>query len=303
MKLLQVQRLWAAEKSFDSKKSGPKVRFFCLYTMGILRKLNIWCIDVALAAGLLAIAFAHLWNIELPLTVPLLLSIAVWLIYTFDHLKDAFDTREPGLSVRRDLHRKYARQLVLVSIVLLFTAAGLVFTIPVNVVVYGAAMSLLVIAYYLTLHLTERKSLVKKEVVVAILYTTGVVLGPLATGHPADGFQVHIVQLFLLAMNNLLLFSWFDHEIDEKEGFTNLVTMIGAGRTRKLLVVLSIAQSVLALSLSAAGFYQNFELLWSIMGIFMLLPVLRPVFWRLGYRYRILGDLLFFVPSAIILLA
>ncbi len=269
--------------------------------MHLLRQLNIWCIDVAVSAGLLSFAFSRLWNIALPLSVPVLLSIAVWLIYTFDHLKDTVDTKEPGLSARRNLHRKYVKQLIAVSMMLLLLAAGLIFFVPVKVVVYGTALSLLVVSYYLGLHLAQRSPKLKKEYIVAILYTAGVVLGPLACGTPPAGYQLHVLQLFLLALNNLLLFSWFDREMDQKEGFSNIVHILGAGKIRLLLILLPLFQFMAALLLSASGFFREFELLWAMIGIVMLLPMIKPVYWQLRYRYRILGDFLFFVPSAIIL--
>ncbi|MEJ2004935.1 MAG: hypothetical protein P8X57_08230 [Cyclobacteriaceae bacterium] len=141
--------------------------------MRLLRYLNIWSIDVALAAGLLSVAFAHVWSIAIPVTVPALLAIVVWLIYTLDHIKDSFDTQAPGLSERRNLHRKHFKKLLSVSVVLLIFAGGLIFMVPEPVVVYGTALSSIVGAYYLVLHFLSSRIVLKKEVIVALLYTTG----------------------------------------------------------------------------------------------------------------------------------
>jgi len=269
--------------------------------MHILRKLNIWSIDVALAAGLLTIAFAHLWKIELPLTVPVLLALTVWLIYTFDHIRDARETRAPGLSIRRNLHRKYLRSLISISVVLLILMAILVFMVPVNVVVYGASLACLVAAYYLGLHFLKRKMALRKEFVVAVLYSAGIVLGPLSVGPAPPGFQVHLIQLFMLALNNLLLFSWFDREIDAKEGFDTIFHAMSNRTAKRLLIILPLVQVAVAAFLVLYGFYPQFETVWLFTSLLMLVPVIRPVFWQQGARYRVLGDLLFFMPSLILL--
>jgi hypothetical protein len=175
--------------------------------MSVFRWANIWSVDIAVGAGLLSFVYARLWEINIPWSIPAILMVAVWLIYTFDHIKDAFDSNIEGLSQRRRLHRKYAKRLVRISIILLLAAAILILYLPGDVVIYGTFLLCLVAAYYLALHYLNEKFGRHKEITVALLYSIGIVLGPMALGNPPDGFMIHVFQLFLLALNNLLLFS------------------------------------------------------------------------------------------------
>ncbi len=267
--------------------------------MRFLRLLNILSIDVALGAAGLAMVIANIWNIDLPYTVPILLAMIVWIIYTFDHIKDAHETKVPGLSPRRDFHRKYFKPLVIISIALLLSSCFLLFMIPERLLLFGSVLSCLVIAYYFSLHFLK-SGVVNKEFIIAILYTGGIVIGPLACGTPPSGYMVHIFQLFLLALNNLLLFSWFDHETDVQEGFAGLIQRMGHENSRWMLLALGLIQIVLALVLFATGFYPGFEFIWFCMASAMIVPVLQPGFWSAQSRYRILGDALFFLPVLIL---
>ena len=269
--------------------------------MRFLRWLNIWSIDVAVAAGLLSMALAHIWNIAMPVAVPVLLGISVWIIYTFDHIKDAFETNAPGYSMRRLKHRRYFQVLITAAVFLLLLAGTIIFFVPPAVIVNGSALGCLVGAYFISLHYLGRRFSLPKEVVIAVLYTAGIALGPLSVGNPPPIFRIHLLQLFLLALNNLLLFSWFDREADEKEGFHGLVQSVRPERMRRWLMLIVFTEIMLSAFLMINGLYPFFEGIWLVMSVLMAIPLLYPGFWSENYRFRVAGDLIFLLPSFMML--
>ena len=64
-----------------------------------------------------------------------------------------------------------------------------------------------------------------KEFWVAISFSAGVLLIPLVRTLFSQGVLLVFVLLAFLALLNLLLFSWFEKDIDEKEGFRSFANV------------------------------------------------------------------------------
>jgi hypothetical protein len=169
----------------------------------------------------------------------------------------------------------------------------LLFLLPQNLLYHGMTLSVVVIAYIL-LHSWFPYI---KEVSVALIYTMGVFL---PTSHELDvaEFSVSLLISFaLVALINLLLFSWFSVDEDRFDGISSLPTLVG---TKALWVVFPVLLMTQFLLLIRSAFSPAFLILF-VMSLMLVSMFIFPAFFRKHDRYRI-GDAVFFVTLIYLLL-
>ncbi len=261
-------------------------------TYGILRALSL---DVVGGAVIVSILVASLLGVQVPTTVYLALAITVWLIYTWDHLADASSVSN-HLTYRHQFHHNYKRSLIFSMIVGLVTLASLVFYLPPTTVYFGIAAGALVFIYFLLVQLWD--GFVYKEIVSALCYSLGVFVGPLSVydGGFSGVIIILYLQILLLAIMNLMLFSLMEKELDQQQGFPSIVRVIGSNGQSIINLVF-----LLYLLITAGSFvYFDVSLKFTIVLLSMGLVLVGINNWQEKFRrneyYRILGDGIFFIP-------
>ena len=259
-------------------------------------------LDVAAGACVGTLFIAKYLQVALPFSCVLALGICVWLIYTADHLIDAWRTKHQAHSARHYFHQKYFKIITLIFFISIFCSATLLFFLPLVVVKWGIVLATLVGAYFLLLFYLRPSLWFHKEVAAAVLYTSGVFLAPVSLSGRLFSANLLIVflQFFLIALMNLLIFSWFDEETDQADGHTSLARLAGAKSIRRLLAGLGITVTISALlfllTLPVASSMFKVEALFFAMALTLLGLVFMPSFFRSNERYRIVGDSIFFYP-------
>ncbi len=228
------------------------------------------------------------------------LGSSVWLIYTLDHLLDAY--RKPVLlSSRHQFHKQHRSTLLLICAALLFPTAWLAFTrLPLSVIRFGVALGVLLIAYLSVTHFFKLPYFFK-EGWVALLYTVGVWGGMAVqarslrlTDWLAGGaFGVIILQ-------QAMLLSWYETDEDAHQYMASLMQQQSAAPLHLFLKVLSLA-NVLATGLGFAFHnYTIFDLFsWgTLLVIALVLAVIThfPAVFRPHYAYRLLSDGILMLP-------
>lgn len=247
------------------------------------RLLNILSLDVVAGAIVSALFFAKLLDVTMLPYGLAALGLSVWIIYTADHLSDARRIAEPASSGRHQFHQRNAA----IMLRLMLTAIGLNFTLMFYVrppVFLWGSVLLIFIGGYLLLH---RRFYFLKEVLVAGLYVTGVLL-PSFAGTTVDITWFHaalIVQLFLVGLLNLFIFSWYDADRDMQDKIGSFIEVIaGVG--------------VLVISgFDHAGFYPL------IMTAVLMAVFFIPGGFRKNDYYRIVGDAVFLIPALYLICA
>lgn len=233
----------------------------------------------------------------------LALPLSVWVIYTTDHLLDAYRLQARASTPRHRFHHRHFRPIALLwGLGLLSCLSWIPWLAPPRLLWFGLGMGGLVLLHLgLVFLVKDRTSLLLiKELGVGGIYAAGVWGGPLVL-HPEHwppGVGAWFGQFFLLAMINLLAFSMYEHDIDERDGHTSFVRAIGLGRTRRL--ILGLGLGVLALGAwrggvgaQAAGVQGVYALM---LGVLWLVSF-QPHWFAPGERYRIWGDAVFFLPG------
>jgi 4-hydroxybenzoate polyprenyltransferase len=234
----------------------------------------------------------------------------VWIIYTADRLWDVRRMTELPLTARHRFHLQNRKGLwKATGIVTGITAVITLYFLPFRVVGFGLGLTLAVGLYLWLVHLLSahsRRKWFQKEPLVAILYTAGI-WGPVwvLRGYTSAVDWMLCLLFSGIAFQNLLLFSLFDLENDQRRNEQSLATYWGAERIKAvfqglsvgilvacLIVVMVLAHEVRQLQVSAilAG-----------MSLVLFLLSLFPDYFRRNESFRWVGDGIFFLPLLVLL--
>src|SRR5690349_20970168 len=101
------------------------------------RWVNILSLDVAAGAVISALFFVDITNAQVyPLSL-LALGLAVWIIYTVDHLKDVYRLTQVATTNRHRFHQQHFKVLIIVASLALLTVVGLTFYLRTGILNWG----------------------------------------------------------------------------------------------------------------------------------------------------------------------
>lgn len=256
----------------------------------VYRIINLLSIDVALGAVCCALFFAKLFQVHILPVGLISLGLTVWIIYTADHLLDARKIRTSAATKRHQFHQQNFTPLTLALTLVSVINGVCVFFIRERVLLGGLILGVGVVLYLVALRYVK----FLKEFIIAAMYTGGVLLPSLAqTPLQPDAFPwVVMVQFAILALINLLLFSWFDYENDLRDKNTSFVTIFGKRVTQTGITFLFLSVCCLV------PFSQTLpaSLLIVSMSIVHILILIKAIYFKSEDRFRLIGDALFFLP-------
>ncbi len=259
------------------------------------RLLNLLSIDVAIGAMCSAVFFAHIFEADITYYSIISLGLSVWIIYTADHLLDAKKMESLATTNRHRFHQQYFQLLLVLMIIVGGLNTIIIFYIRKPALITGIVLITLVMLYLLIQH--SLKFL--KEIFVAIVYTAGVLLPALSNTELIwrDWPWVVIIQFLLVALLNLIMFSWFDYESDLKDNRVSFVTIFGKNASHIFIVFLFILSAIPLIVTHSTHFERVILFVMNFAMLFMF--VFHSYF---GYhdRYRLLGDAVFFVPALVV---
>ena len=272
-----------------------------------IRFISILSLDVVLGAVVGTLFVADFLSVNVPLLQVIALAVCVWLIYTADHLLDAYQLKQPAHTPRHRFHQRYFRTIGGAFVVVALLGVVLLFFLPLPMVWHGTWLVGLVALYFLLSKAVQINQYFPKELMTALLYAAGIFLSPLVAYRAEISWVIAMLflQYVLLALANLLIFSWFEVEIDEKDQAVSFAKTAGRTTTRQLILLL-----LGMLSISCCLFLGLFS--WGSrmfaaeglvlgMSLLLLLIMLRPGYFAQHERYRLLGDGIFLLPTLILL--
>jgi len=270
------------------------------FLMRIYRLINLLSLDVVAGAVVCALFFSRVFRVGVRPFGLIALGFTVWIIYTADHLRDAKKIKGEASTERHRFHQIHYRRLIILTIVALCIDVIAILFIKQQVLEWGVALSLVVFAYMFV----QGSLKFLKEIFIAILYTCGILL----LSVPVSNMQLNvahyllIIQFLIAALANLIMFSWFDRELDQQDKRYSFVTKAGEVATRR--VVWSLLLLIIALTLIqiVRGELLVPSLIIGCMGLILLLIfVFRESLSKKDY-YRLLGDAVFLLPVIYLLL-
>ena len=270
--------------------------------------LNALSIDVcagAIAGGTMA---SVLLDTNIAWAYWLILPIAVWLIYTADHLIDGYRTMNRRAHFRHNFHHKNYRSLILISILLAIIAALLSFSyLPYEVIIFGIALGGLAVIYLALVFAAPGILSVffQKELLVALFYTAGI-WGPVIIMNQGIGIDHALILLIflLVAYQDLIMLSMIEIKADSTAGQGSFPISFGYRRSRVLFY--AIAATVFSLALIAILYYPDALILKAALVLALMQGGLILIF-RFASKlhhadlYRYLSEALFFMPALMLL--
>lgn len=263
------------------------------------RLLNILSVDVALGAVCCAAWFADYVGAQPRSYALICLGLTVWLIYTADHLLDAIQVQGEASTPRHKFHQTYFKIVLSAWVVTGCIVFILLFFIRAQVLHAGIFL-IGIVAFYLLLN---RWLIYLKEIAAAVIYCGGVLLPALVlnTSVITMSDRLVIVVFFLTAFINVIMFAWFDYDSDVRDGYNSFAIKFGKNFTRVLLIGLFVLQLVFLVALCV---FQNSTpaILFALMNGILFMLFLKPATFKRGEYYRLLGDAIFLIPAAFLLL-
>lgn len=250
-----------------------------------------------MAAKLLAVEVSIYWWI--------CLAIAIWIIYTVDHLVDAL--KIPFPEERRKFYHKNFTPLLYTSIGLVLVSSLIgVFYLPAEIIILGFVLGLISGVYLLIVFVfgqTKNKWL-QKELYVAGIYTLGVWAPVILVSKMLINIEIVlvVVAFFLLVFSDILIFSIYDHQQDSKNQFISLIKIVGIKKLTNL-TISSIVISILipvVLVFSNQAKIQATAIILIAMGLMLLFLFVQKKKLA-GQLYRYLGEAVFFLPVLVAL--
>ncbi len=265
------------------------------------RYVNILSIDTAVGAVVSSLFVARLIGASVWIYGKVALGLTVWVIYTADHLMDAWKVKARASSERHRFHQRHFNVLALALVIGAVIDLIVVLFMRNSLLYYGLILSVIVLLYLVI----SRYLKMLKEIFIAFIYTAGVMLPSLAA---EDNWlnQWHLLLMFnffLVAFANLLIFSWFDLQNDLTDGHVSFVTIYGRKKTKAIIHSLYIFMIVTSLLLIV---FQRCPII-PVLIIFCMMTILVLIlrfdeYFKVEDRFRYAGDAVFFLPGIYILI-
>lgn len=264
--------------------------------------LNVLSIDVVFGACISSLFLADYLAVSLPFSIIWCLALVVFLIYTSDHLMDAQKIKHAAHTERHFFHQKHFLTMFWICVLTALLGMVSLFWLPDKTFIYGLYLMALVIAYFILLKLSGSKAIFHKELIIALIYTLGIFLGPISVFTGEINFMLIMVfiQFFILAFSNLLLFSCYENEMDKKDGHTSFVKFAGIAITiwvtRLLLIFTQLSAIVLMMVFHDDKGVLRLQFLVLAMAFTLMLLAFNPGYFQKHERYRTWGDAVFLYP-------
>lgn len=255
----------------------------------------------AMAARLLHVQLPFIWWVALP--------VSIWVLYTADHLLDAYRLKHKAHTDRHLFHHRHFTPLLGVwGGLLLSCLSWIAWLVPFSMLIMGLTLGGISLLHFgLIQWVGNRVSrFLMKELGVALVYAAGVWGGPLSLAWPqlSPVSLLCFGQFFTLALINLLVFSMYELQVDEQDGHTSFVRAIGEVNAQRVVLGLALMMTGLgAWTLLEAEKPEGVLVAVQVIYALMLLVLLALAIWPERFypqeRYRLLGDGAFLLPGLI----
>lgn len=255
-------------------------------------------LDIVAGAVISTLFFANALSVSLPSSVLIGLAIAIWLIYTADHLLDARKIDGEAINPRHNFHQRHFKLLAVVAVLIFGGGIFNMFFLPQATIYWGLALVLLSGLYFLFLKLSKSEK--GKELFGALVYAAGIAVGPLSISESVE--VIHIVllaQFFLLASVNLMLFPIYETSMDIEEGISSVATRDLKKTIFSIRIFLALSFILVVAEVIAFEGLDQEPAIMLLMSITLLVLFLYPQPFRKYRLYRILGDGVFFLPALV----
>lgn len=260
--------------------------------MRVYRIFNLLSLDVALGAVILAMFFSRQLDVIPRVQGMIVLGLAVWIIYTVDRLLDIRQLSGLAATERHRFHQRY--RVTLWVMVSMATILSFIILFSMRVVVIKAG---LILAALVGVYIVLQKLLPVKEFVIAFLYTAGILLPsiPVRSAPLLTHQYLMMIEVYLLALINLLIFAGMEAKADQQDGHHSFTTRWGGTTTVRVVNVLLGLSFTLAVYLMIENPTLDSST-FVLMNLMLFVIFKRADYFAQHDRYRLWGDGVFLIP-------
>lgn len=265
----------------------------------LYRYVNILSLDIAGGAVISALFFARILDVQILPYGLIALALTVWIIYTADHLRDAKAIKTTASTER---HRFHQRNFYVLTIFLAVAAClDLVIILYTRKPVFewGIYLGGIVILYLVV----QRYLKFLKETFIAVLYTLGVLLPSISITEQTLTLShfLFFIQFTTVALINLLIISWYDHDDDLRDQQRSFSTSIGRDAITRVIFGFALVDLMIGGFLIVTGFWTYAVVVVIVMCLLHVAILFFAERVRQHDRYRYAADAIFFLPLAFVL--
>jgi hypothetical protein len=208
------------------------------------------------AGGLAGAAFAaHVTGAHMPAAYWEVLPVAIWVVYTLDHLIDGLRAGPLAANPRHAFHARHARTLASVVVIAGgVTAIRAALYLSPALRVAGMLLGALVLLYLAAVR-ARFPAWLPREIAVALIYVAGIWLGPLTLFADLGLWTFAALALHAaVALGYLFAYAWFEADVDAADGMASLARTWGRealGRAMSVWTGVLVAAALLAAALAS----------------------------------------------------
>jgi 4-hydroxybenzoate polyprenyltransferase len=275
----------------------------------LFRYIQYLSFDVVAGAIISSLFIAQLIGVSLTNAILIGLGIAIWLIYTADHLIDAKKIKGDAINPRHSFHQKHFKTISTFGMIAFLIGVWNISFLPMETIKFGGILIFCVGVYFVTIRLADRKSLWHKEMSAALIYSFGIFAGPLSLLGDIPYSTIFLfVQFSIIVILNLLIFPIYEVESDAKDNMKSLAITVGVkrlkGAIKLLFVLVFILTAIGMLELQMLSDGSNWilgQLIFLLMTGVLLSLMIWPSLFKMHNLYRLLGDGVFYFPLIMLL--
>lgn len=219
---------------------------------------------------------------------------------------DGLKLGESASALRHQIHYRYRKELKFICFLLVCINFPLAInTLPPHFLISGMLLSVFVLLYMFLIHRTKLSGkLWWKEVLIAFGVTYGMAILPgIPQSLQPDPAAVLLLLIFFgINLINLMIFSYFDHEMDRSDGFASSSSKYGVERLELIITrMLIITFALIAIWTFLVPHQRKLPV---IMVLMVMLNVLGMIMFRKDLfkedgKYRLWGDMIYLAPAII----
>lgn len=214
-----------------------------------LKNLLYLNLEVVAVTVLNSMVIMHIFDAEYTSQEMILLGMAVWIVYTFDRIRDSQALDFSVSSARHQFHKRHYKYLLYAIFLVMVMGFFLLGTIPSKLLIYGIILSLITACYYFLLFQLLSRF---KEAITAVIYVLGISI-PLTSrieGLPDKNIWLILLLYFVMAIINLMILSINDYKRDRINKEVNMVQFYGKDQVKIAVNILLITGLILCVFLS-----------------------------------------------------
>ena len=129
--------------------------------LSVIQKLSILSLDVVLGSLAGGIFVVKIFNVYPGFAWWIVLPVSVWIVYTLDHLIDAFKLKNNANTLRHLFHYYYSKQIIFIVILLSVLNLFLIsLYLEKQIIYFGLIASVFAVVYLLFVHFMRNKKTV-----------------------------------------------------------------------------------------------------------------------------------------------